>query len=267
MHPGPATTLATMDTEQVRAELPGTVPALLRYALLLTGNEHDAADLVQDTLLRALQAADRFDGRSALTTWLRRLMHNLWVDALRSGREAPSDEVAELVEARWRDDTYTVDAVTVVERAETRDDLLDALAHLPTIYRTAVVLHDAEGLTVAEIAEIAAISVPAAKQRLRRGRMMLVSTLADDTPREQKGVPMRCWEARSQVSDYLDGALGAGPARALETHLSGCATCPPLYAALVGTRGALAHDHARQDPDTVIPDDLAARIDDLLRNR
>ena len=149
-----------MDTEQVRAELPGTVPALLRYALLLTGNEHDAADLVQDTMLRALQAADRFDGRSALTTWLRRLMHNLWVDALRSGREAPSDEIADLVEARWRDDDYTVDAVTVVERAETRDDLLDALAHLPMIYRTAVVLHDAEGLTVAEIADVAAIRCP-----------------------------------------------------------------------------------------------------------
>ena len=145
-----------MDTDQVRAELPGTVPALLRYALLLTGNEHDAADLVQDTMLRALQAADRFDGRSALTTWLRRLMHNLWVDGVRAGREAPSDEIADLVEARWRDDAYTVDAGTVVERAETRDDLLDALAHLPTIYRTAVVLHDAEGLTVAEIAEIAA---------------------------------------------------------------------------------------------------------------
>ena len=256
-----------MDTDQVRAELPGTAPALLRYALLLTGNEHDAADLVQDTMLRALQAADRFDGRSTLTTWLRRLMHNLWVDAIRAGREAPSEEIAELVEARWRDDAYTVDAGTVVERAETRDDLLDALAHMPAIYRSAVVLHDAEGLTVAEIAEIAAIGVPAAKQRLRRGRMMLVSTLAEDTQRAQKGVPMRCWQARSQVSDYLDGALGAGPAHALEAHLSGCATCPPLYAALVGTRGALAHDRARRDSDTVIPADLAARIDDLLRSR
>ena len=89
---------------------------------------------------------------------------------------------------------------------------------------------------------------------------MLVSALAGDTPRAQKGVPMRCWEARSQVSDYLDGALDAGPARTLEAHLSGCATCPPLYAALVATRDALAHDHALQDPDTVVPADLAARI-------
>lgn len=256
-----------MDADRVRAELPSTAGPLLRYALLLTGSSHDAADLVQDTMVRALQAADRFDGRSSLTTWLRRLMHNLWVDGARARREAPSEEITELVEARWRDDDYTVDAAVVVERAETRADLLDALAHLPVIYRTAVVLHDAEGLTVAEIAELTGIGLPAAKQRLRRGRMMLVSALAEATPRTQEAVPMRCWEARSQVSDYLDGALEAARARALEAHLGGCSTCPPLYASLVATRDALARDRSRQDPDTVVPPELAARIDAVLRGR
>lgn len=192
-----------MDIDQVRAELPGAAPALLRYARLLTGDEHDAADLVQDTLLRGLEAADRFDGRSSLTTWLRRVMHNLWVDTSRGAREDPSDQVAELVEAQWRADDYTVDAAVVAERAATRDDLREALTHLPTIYRTTVVLHDAEGLTVAEIADIAGIGLPAAKQRLRRGRMMLVTALAQGRPVPQEGVPMRCWEARSQVSDYM----------------------------------------------------------------
>lgn len=256
-----------MDVDEVRAQLPGTAPALLRYARLLTGDEHDAADLVQDTLLRGLQAADRFDGRSSLTTWLRRLMHNLWVDTARATRADPSDKVAELVEAQWRSDDYSVDAAAVVERAATRDDLREALTHLPTIYRTAVVLHDAEGLTVAEIAEITDVGLPAAKQRLRRGRMMLVTALAHGPTPPQKGVPMRCWEARSHVSDYLDGALPAGPAHALEAHLAGCATCPPLYAALVATRDAMARDPASQDPNTVIPDQLADRIEALLNNR
>ncbi len=90
-----------------------------------------------------------------------------------------------------------MDPGTVVERQETREDLLDALAHLPTCppaHHLPVCgrASHAEGLTIAEIAEVAGIRVPAAKQRLRRGRMMLVSTLADDTPRTQKGVPMRC---------------------------------------------------------------------------
>lgn len=48
----------------------------------------------------------------------------------------------------------TVDAAIVVERAETREALQDALVHLPVSYRTTVVLHDGEGMTVAEIAGV-----------------------------------------------------------------------------------------------------------------
>ncbi len=253
----------------MRAEMPGTVPALMRYARLLAGNEHDAADLLQDTLLRGLQRADAFDGRSSLVTWLRRVMHNLWVDTARASHEIveDADDLMSLVEARWHDDDYTVDAATVIERAETRHDLLDALSRLPAIYRATVVLHDAEGLTVAEIADVAGVGIPAAKQRLRRGRMMLVTALAEGPSRAPKGVPMHCWQARSQVSDYLDGALAESAVRALEAHLTGCATCPPLYASLVATRDALSNDSNLRDPDTVIPAGLAGRIDALLRDR
>jgi len=63
-----------------------------------------------------------------------------------------------------------VDAATVLERAETRQELEDALVRLPVIYRTVVVLHDAEGMTVAQIADVQNVGLPAAKQRLRRGR-------------------------------------------------------------------------------------------------
>lgn len=248
----------------MRDQLPGQVPALLRYAQMLTGDPHDAADLVQDTLERALSRAGSFDGRSSLGTWLHRIMHNRYVDSLRANRESPSEELADLVEARWREDDYTVDAAVVAERAADRDDLREALVHLPEILRTAVVLHDAQGLTVAEVAEVTGVGLPAAKQRLRRGRMMLVSLLADESSRPGKGVPMRCWEARAQVSDYLDGALAPRSARALEAHLSGCRTCPPLYASLVATRDALATDARVADPDSVVPPELAARIAALL---
>ena len=128
-----------MDPVELRAELPAATVALAPYARMLAGSEHDAADLLQDTVVRALEKAAAFDGRSSLATWLRRIMHNLWVDRIRAGREDPSDDIVELVETRWRDDDYTVDASVVVQRAEERDDLLDALAHMPAIYRTAVV--------------------------------------------------------------------------------------------------------------------------------
>lgn len=78
---------------------------------------------------------------------------------------------------------------------------------------------------------------------------------------------MRCSGARSQVSDYLDGALAAAPAQVLKAHLAACSTCPPLCAALVATREAVARDPAARDPDPVIAEGLVARIVALLGNR
>lgn len=81
------------------------------------------------------------------------------------------------MEERWQNQAYTVDAV-VATRAQVVEELKDALLRLPLTYRTAVVLHDMEGLTMLEIARIQEIRLPTAKQRLRRGRMILVSALA-----------------------------------------------------------------------------------------
>ena len=143
-------------------------------------------------------------------------------------------------------------------------ELEDALVRLPVIYRTAVVLHDAEGMTVAEIADVQGVGLPAAKQRLRRGRMILVDALAQGRERRDalRGVPLRCWDARSKVSDYIDGELLAADRVLVERHLEACPTCPPLYAGLVGTQAALG---ALRDADTVVPILLADRIKELLR--
>jgi RNA polymerase sigma factor (sigma-70 family) len=132
----------------VRSRLAGEVPALLRYARTIVRDGHMAEDLVQETLLRALQRADSFRGDASLATWLHRILHNLAVDRLRADREDATEDIEREVEERWHDRSYTVDAAMVVERAETREELEDALVRLPVIYRTAVVLHDAEGMTV-----------------------------------------------------------------------------------------------------------------------
>ena len=239
------------------------MPGLLRYARTIVADGQLAEDLVQETLLRALERAESFRGDASLATWLHRILHNLAVDVSRRDREDATEDVEREVEERWRSDSYTVDAATVVERAETREELEDALVRLPVIYRTAVVLHDAEGMTVAEIADIQGVALPAAKQRLRRGRMMTVDALAQGRERREalRGVPLRCWDARSKVSDYLDGELMESDRVLVERHLEGCPTCPPLYAGLVGARAALG---ALRDADTVVPQSLAGRIKELL---
>jgi RNA polymerase sigma-70 factor (ECF subfamily) len=230
--------------------------SLYRFALSVTRDPHLASDLVQDTYVRAIERSAQYRGDAPLGAWLRRILYNQAIDrARRSAREV----IVEEVEDDWREDTYTVDPAIVAERTQTREELEDGLARLPFPYRAAVILHDVQGWTVAEIADTQQITLPAAKQRLRRGRMALVSALADGAERrvQLKGVPMRCWDARRHVSDYLSGTLEANTAKLVEVHLEVCPTCPPLYAALVGVNEGLG---ALRDKDSVIPPDVGQRI-------
>lgn len=230
--------------------------SLYRFALTLVRQAHSAEDLVQETFLRAWRDRDRFRGDADPVTWLRRILHNAAVDKM---RRLKKELLVADVEADWRDDAFSVDSHTVLERAQDRKELEDALVHTPFAYRSVVLLHDVGGLTVREIAEALGVSLPAAKQRLRRGRMMLVSALAHGHERRRalKGVPMTCWDARRLVSEYVDGALAPPKREALELHLQRCPTCPPLYASLVGIQATLGR---LRDDDAVVPPLLADRI-------
>lgn len=127
---------------------------LLRYASSIVRDSVLAEDLVQEALARAWERRDSFRGEATPATWLHRILHNLAVDHARRAREVPSDDVVSMAEKQWQDPDYVVDAELVAERAQTTEDLKDALLRLPFDHRAVVVLHDMEGLTVAEIARI-----------------------------------------------------------------------------------------------------------------
>lgn len=242
-------------------QLVSALPGLRRYALMLVRHPDLADELVQETALKALARAETFRGEASAATWLHRVLYHVFLDERRThaGRLEPVELVDDDVMAAWRDDAYTVDPAQVVASAETRDELLESLARLPDAYRSAVLLHDVEGLTATDVAVAQEISLPAAKQRIRRGRAMLVTAL-DGAPERRvalKGVPMRCWDARELVGDYLDDELPDERRAVLETHLLRCPTCPGLYSSLVGVRIALG---ALRDRDTVVPVQLADRI-------
>lgn len=229
---------------------------LTRFALALVRDRDRAEDLVQETFLRALERRDQLRDGAAVGAWLRRILHNLAVDrARRSARELLVDEVEE----RWRSDDYSVDPATVTANAERREELEDALVHLPFGIRAVLLLHDVEGLTVQEIADALGIGLPAAKQRLRRGRMAMVTALAEGSDRRRAltGVPLSCWDARRHVSNFMDGEVDAETAAMIQRHLEACPTCPPLFASLVGVRASMGR---LRDPDTVVAPALAGRI-------
>jgi len=242
------------------ARLAEELPRLVRLATRLLADADVAEDCAQETVVGAWRRRDQLRDTAALPAWLRRSLVNRIID--RSRRHHDELDI-DAVEADWRDDSYTVMPERVLERAELRDELEDGLARLPVIYRLPVVLHDALGWTGAEIASAMDIGLPAAKQRLRRGRMMLVSALAEDDARRQASLaqPMRCWRARRHVSAYLDGELDDATKATVERHLESCPTCPPLYASLVGVRATLG---GLRDPDTVVEDQIAGRIRDQL---
>jgi RNA polymerase sigma-70 factor (ECF subfamily) len=110
-----------------------------------------------------------------------------------------------------------------------------------------------------DAAQTQGIGLPAAKQRLRRGRMTLVTALASAAERRAalEGVPLRCWDARRRISEYLDRELDPAEAQLVERHLATCPTCPPLYASLVGVHAKL---EGLRDPDSVVPPMLSVRI-------
>lgn len=243
------------DDQAAGAFLSKRAPMLVRFARTITRDHHAAEDIAQDAIIRAYERRTELADVQDMDAWLRRVAHNLAVDRVRRSRE----DSVEDVEVKWMADEYTVDTAAVVAAAETREEIDDALVRLPVIYRSAVVLHDIEGMTVREIAELSDIDLPAAKQRLRRGRMMLVTALAEGYERRValRGVPLRCWDARSRVSDYLDGEVDEPTAEMLRRHLSTCPTCPPLVAALVGVRDRMGR---LRDPDSVVDPALAERL-------
>jgi len=259
----------TVDGDQAKPKIDGVrnadafaqalvaeLPRLVRLATRLVRDADQAEDCAQETIIGAWRRRDQLRDQAALSAWLRRSLVNRVIDRSRVHHDELDIDV---VEADWRDDRYSVAPDRVLERAELNDELEDALARLPVIYRLPVVLHDVVGWTAAEIARAMEAGLPATKQRLRRGRMMLVSALAEGDERRMASLaqPLRCWRARRHVSAYLDNELDAGTRSTVEAHLETCPTCPPLYAGLVGVKVSLG---GLRDPDSVVEEAIAGRI-------
>ncbi len=140
-------------------------------ALRLTGNEHDADDVVQDTYVRAYRGLRKFRGDARFSTWLHRITANsasTLMGRRQRHRHDDIDAVIDLADRREANDPEYLlqnDAVGVRLRR--------ALENLPERLRNVVVLRDIHGLSHREIAERLDISEAAAKVRLHRARRRL----------------------------------------------------------------------------------------------
>jgi RNA polymerase sigma-70 factor (ECF subfamily) len=162
-------------------ELLAYADTLYNLARHLTGNAADAEDLVQETYVRALRAADRLAPDSNLKAWLFRILRNTWISAYRRRRidpvEGGLDTVAPVVDGAqpaWRRDDAELDHL----RKVVAEDIERAMAGLTEEART-VVLLDLEGLTEREVATVVGCAVGTVKSRLARARAALRQRLQD----------------------------------------------------------------------------------------
>ena len=164
---------------------------LLAHCYRMTGSLHDAEDLVQETLLRAWKAYDRFEGKSSVRTWLHRIATNTCLTALENRQRRPlptglgapsSDPTAELVEGTevpWLEPLPDAagdpaDPSTIVSTRESvRLAFVAALQHLSPRQRAVLLLRDVLQWKAAEVADAIGASTAAVNSLLQRARSQL----------------------------------------------------------------------------------------------
>lgn len=147
-------------------------------------NEADAADAVQDAFLSVHRYLEGFSGDSKLSTWLHRIVVNACLMKLSARRSRPESSIEELLPRFIGDGHHAAEPAdwrsadeSELERAESRALVRDAIAQLPEIHRSVLLLRDIEGLSTAETATLLGASESATKVRLHRARQALRTLL------------------------------------------------------------------------------------------
>ena len=136
----------------------------------LTGNEHDARDVVQDAYLRAVKFFDSFRGGDA-RPWLITIVRRLCYDWLKRNRSHQPLTVFD--EELHSDQGDGLDPAQLVLRQEDREMVRQALSELPVEFREVLVLRELEGLSYKEIAAITNLASGTVMSRLARARERL----------------------------------------------------------------------------------------------
>jgi RNA polymerase sigma-70 factor (ECF subfamily) len=154
--------------------------ALEVHCYRMLGSPHDAEDLVQETLLRAWRALDRFEPRAQLQTWLYRIATNACLDELerRPRRPEPVDPFPDRPLNEKASPTYDPAARYAI-REGMELALLRAIQELPGRQRAVLIFRDVLGWTAPEVAEVLESTVASVNSALQRARGTIEQHLPD----------------------------------------------------------------------------------------
>lgn len=163
---------ASLSDSEFKAALAETVPHLRAYGRSLSGNRDAADDLVQEALLRAWSARDRFQAGTNIRAWTFIILRNVFLSQMRRKKfvgewdELTSDRI--LAASGQQDDQLHL------------ADVQRALGLLPDSQREALILVGAGGFSYEEAAEICDVALGTIKSRVARGRAALAKILEGD---------------------------------------------------------------------------------------
>jgi RNA polymerase sigma-70 factor (ECF subfamily) len=246
--------MAPMEGSQLAAPTFGDLEqhrrALTAYCYRMLGSPFEAEDAVQDTLLRAWRSLDRFEGRSAVSSWLYRIATNVCLDMLK-GRERrarpmdlgpardPLGPIGDILpEVTWiepvPDGLVVPDgdpAEVAVARETIRLAFVAALQHLPPRQRAVLILCEVLHWKASEVAELLETSVASVNSALQRARATLASADATGT-----GPPPELDEPTRELLDRYVAAFEAYDIEALTSLIREDATqsMPPYELWLSG---------------------------------
>jgi RNA polymerase sigma-70 factor (ECF subfamily) len=165
---------ATEETQILREEIVALLPALRAFAFGLTRQRPDADDLVQDTLVRAIQSLHQYTPGTRLKSWLFTIMRNAHRNAFNiARRETTSDYDVLVMKLRTQ---------PAQEAAAAMTDFRALLARLPQEQQEVLILIGGLGFSYEDTAEVLGCAVGTVKSRLSRGRERLGELMEGTVP-------------------------------------------------------------------------------------
>src|SRR5262245_25372422 len=169
-------------------------PKLHRYAARMTGSVIDGEDVVQDAIVKAIEAFPQTGAIDSVESWLVRIAHNTAVDFLR--RRARQDAIRS-----DEDPDMIIDPIAFANDRQIVAASLRTFMRLPAAQRSSVILMDVLGYSLDEISGITKSSIPAIKAALHRGRARL-RDLAEEP--DELSLPVFSDAERSLLTAYVD---------------------------------------------------------------
>jgi RNA polymerase sigma-70 factor (ECF subfamily) len=159
-----------MTAADLSAMLPPLLPRLWAFALRISGDQHDAEDLVQRACVRALERAHQLRPDTAPLSWMFSIVHSTWINELRAR------SVRNRSSMDWDDDfleTVADPAARTPEEDVMNQQIVSAVQRLPEAQRVVMLLVAVEGLSYNEAAEALNVPIGTIMSRLSRARQAI----------------------------------------------------------------------------------------------